>query len=513
MGGDAPIVLERPAEARPRDMALHALFPEGGDMGAELRAHDWSHSPLGEPQTWPVALRNALNLMLNSPESMYIVWGKDLTFFFNDTYRPILGPRLDGALGQPLHVLWADAFEAVREPLEKALNGTASRFVDVPITMARRGEPEQTWWSYSYSPLYDGDQIGGVFCHTTEKTEHVLADRAAEAAIGRLAEREAFLSDVLSASTDCIQVLELDGTVSFISEGGMRVMEISDLNAVQGRYFPSLLSGAGSGRAEEALKVARAGKTAHFEAEAFTGSGKAKWLSVSVSPILGEDGHVARILSVSRNHTALKEARERQRLLNGELGHRVKNLLSLVQSIANQTLQYADDMNEGIAAFSARLASVGQATELLTATEWEQANLHAVAKAGLMSFDSFGDRISISGPPIELGPQVAVALTLALHELAANAVKYGALSGPTGRVELAWKILHGADGEARFHLRWRETGGPVVQRPARRGFGSRMIERSLRAHFGGAAALTFEPSGVEFRIDAPLGDAVKARGE
>ncbi|WP_295546908.1 ATP-binding protein [uncultured Pseudacidovorax sp.] len=163
---------------------MNAFLPvDGGAMGAAVRAHDWAATPLGPADQWPGALRNALGLMLNSPESMYLVWGDALTFFFNDAYRPILGPRLEGALGQPLPVLWSDAWEAVRGPMEEALAGRASRFVDVPITMARCGREEQTWWSYSYSPIYDGDVVRGVFCFTVETTQRVHAQQqlAAEA--------------------------------------------------------------------------------------------------------------------------------------------------------------------------------------------------------------------------------------------------------------------------------------------------------------------------------------------
>ena len=152
----------------------------GGHMAAAIRAHDWATSSLGPFERWPAALRFALNLMLNSPESMYLVWGDDRLFFFNDAYRPILGPRLDGALGQPFHVLWADAWEQVRPSFEKALAGESSRFEDRPLTLARYGQEEQTWWSFSFSAIHDeaGD-VAGVLCVTTEATQRVRSGDAA----------------------------------------------------------------------------------------------------------------------------------------------------------------------------------------------------------------------------------------------------------------------------------------------------------------------------------------------
>ncbi len=148
-------------------------------MGALVRAHDWTASPVGPIETWPEALRVALTLILDSPESMYLVWGPDLTFFFNDAYRPILGPRLPSALGTSLPHLWPDAWEAVKPCVEKGFTGEASRFEDLPITMARYGTPEETWWTFSYSPVRDGTgRVVGLLCITNETTARVRATAA-----------------------------------------------------------------------------------------------------------------------------------------------------------------------------------------------------------------------------------------------------------------------------------------------------------------------------------------------
>lgn len=321
-----------------------------------------------------------------------------------------------------------------------------------------------------------------------------------------LRESESFMRSVLSASTDCIKVLNLDGELTFMSEGGMKVMEISDFNAVRGCPWPDFLKDTGVGLAREGLEAAKAGKTFHFEAAADTYLGTPKFWSVSVSPIFGENGRVERILSVSRDHTTLEEAREQQRLLNGELSHRLKNVLTIVQSIANQTLRDAVTLEEASAAFSSRLASLGRATDVLTATSWEASDLTAVLEAGLAVVDGRRDRVSIGGPAIRLNSQSALALTLAIHELGTNALKYGALSNDTGTVALTWQVA-GSETDPKFSLLWQERGGPSVSTPTRRGFGTRMIERSLRSYFRGETALSYPAEGVEFRINAPLSGA------
>ncbi|MDO7841880.1 HWE histidine kinase domain-containing protein [Sphingomonas immobilis] len=331
------------------------------------------------------------------------------------------------------------------------------------------------------------------------------AFRRARALNVELSEREAFTSSVLASSTDCIKVIDLDGRLSFMSEGGMKVMEVSDFNDIKGCPWPDFWQDAGNTEARNAIANAKLGLTSHFTGKADTFLGTPRWWDVSVSPILGPDGKPDRILSVSRDMTALLEAREQQQLLNGELGHRLKNVLALVQSIANQTFRQSDSVEEANAAFASRLAALGKATDVLTSTAWRSAHLDDIVRAGLTSVEGLGDRVQTGGPAMKLDSQVALALTLALHELATNACKYGALSNDSGMVSLIWDYEAVENtSDTRFSLQWQERGGPPVLPPTRKGFGSKMIERSLRSYFRGETSLSFDPAGVVFRIDAPL---------
>ncbi|QHI98094.1 PAS domain S-box protein [Xylophilus rhododendri] len=159
----------------------------GGETGQRLRAFDWSAHALGPPARWPAALRTAVNLILSVPESIYICWGPALHFFHNDPYVPMLGPRLGQSIGTTLPRLWPDAWEAVRPDVEAALAGGTVQHVDVPIAMARHGVPEQTWWTYSFSPLRDETgAVAGVFCITNEQTERILSLQARELGERRL---------------------------------------------------------------------------------------------------------------------------------------------------------------------------------------------------------------------------------------------------------------------------------------------------------------------------------------
>ncbi|HEY3797487.1 MAG TPA: HWE histidine kinase domain-containing protein [Caulobacteraceae bacterium] len=210
----------------------------------------------------------------------------------------------------------------------------------------------------------------------------------------------------------------------------------------------------------------------------------------------GPDRKPVAIAGASRDLTERKRAEETQRLLANELNHRVKNTLATVQSISSQTLRAATDLDHAREALEERIVSLARAHDLLTDRSWSGADLCEVAPRALQPFPA--GQLDLAGPSLDVSPQHALALSLALHELATNAAKYGALSAPDGRVEVRWS---GDDGAVR--LTWQERGGPAVSPPTRRGFGSRLLEACLR-DIGGHSQLLFEPQGVRAAFEAPL---------
>ena len=397
-----------------------------------IGGRDWSSHPLGPPERWPHALRVALSLVLNSPESMILCWGPELFFFFNDTYFPMLGPRLSWAMGERFDRVWADGLEQAKPIIDDAMAGRSRRFVDMPWKLdADRGEAN-TWWTFSYSRVLDADgKTAGLFIFTNETTEHVrsaaalresearnrqildsaidfaivatnlegrvtrwnegahrilgwsetemlgqtlhrfftpedLAEDRVEiemrnaldtgrgnderwhrrkdgqrfwavgemtvlrdehrAAIGfvkvlrdrtehQLAEEKRridaeFLASVLASSSDCIKVLDLDGNLTFMSEGGRLVMEVSDFAAIRGRPWPDFWEGEGRRRAQAALDAARAGGEGHFQGSASTMAGNARFWDVRVTPVPGADGLPEKLLAISRDITAAWQAEQ-----------------------------------------------------------------------------------------------------------------------------------------------------------------------------------------------------------
>ncbi|MFT4253110.1 MAG: HWE histidine kinase domain-containing protein [Caulobacter sp.] len=210
-------------------------------------------------------------------------------------------------------------------------------------------------------------------------------------------------------------------------------------------------------------------------------------------------GGVRRMAGVSLDVTERKRAEERQRLLLNELNHRVKNTLVTVQSMAAQTLRAAGDLDAFREAFEARLIALSQTHNLLTEQNWESASLREIVDAEL---EAFGGRERLDfdyDRDLRLNPKATVAVGMAVHELATNAAKYGALSTPGGRVAVAWSSEGG-----RLRLRWTESGGPAVVPPTRRGFGARLLERGLAGELSGEVRLAYDQSGLVCAMTLPL---------
>jgi two-component sensor histidine kinase len=191
-----------------------------------------------------------------------------------------------------------------------------------------------------------------------------------------------------------------------------------------------------------------------------------------------------------------------QRLLLEELHHRVKNTLATVMAITSQSLKNATTMEQGRDAIAHRLVALGRAHDLLLQTSWTSASLSSIVSAAIGPFDTPGaERFVVHLTDIDVGPAAVLSLALALNELCTNAAKHGALSNAVGRVEIT-SVL---DEEAqRFKLIWTERDGPLVVEPSRRGFGTKLIERSLARLLHGDARLRFEPSGLTCEFDFPL---------
>ncbi len=376
---------------------------------------------------------------------------------------------------------------------------------DVPIRLPQPGDGTlaEGYFDFVYQPITgSGGEIVGIFAQGTDVTDRVLTER-------RLRASEARFVDIFSQVTVGIAQVDLSGRFVLVNDRQCEILGRSreDLlgRTMQEVTHPDDLPG------NMALftELAATGAPFVIEKRYVRPDGSHVWVHNNVSVQREADGQFRYATAVVVDVTAAKLAEARQRLLINELNHRVKNTLATVQSLAAQAAR-ARDPAAGHAAFLDRLMALSRAHDVLTAEQWTGAELRELVRGALLPFGGEAlERFDLSGPKARLAPQEALALSLAFHELATNAVKHGSLSRPGGRVAVDWTVVDspGGNGPRRLGLSWRERGGPPVSPPAAgsQGFGSRLM-RGLAKELNGAVQAEHRPEGISWRIEGRLSE-------
>jgi two-component system, chemotaxis family, CheB/CheR fusion protein len=334
----------------------------------------------------------------------------------------------------------------------------------------------------------DGVVITFVDITERKKAENVLAEHAA----------------IVEFTQDAMIGLTFDGYVRSWNPAAARLYGYSAKIAV-GQPISFLAADGGTDEQAALLKQARSGKVAGpIETVQRRRDGREVDVEVTVVPIRADDDAVVGIAVVARDIAERRHGEAHRITLMRELSHRVKNTLSTVQSIAMQTLQSTPTPQTFQDAFVARLLALSNTHDLLMHSEWQGAELRDLVAAEMAPYRiDRHTRWKIEGADIQLDPKMALALSMAFHELATNAAKYGALSSSGGRVEVSWQSAESEIGP-RLRVRWVESGGPAVAKPTRKGFGTRLISDGLAQELDGSVQLDFDPAGVQCTIDVPL---------
>jgi PAS domain S-box-containing protein len=227
------------------------------------------------------------------------------------------------------------------------------------------------------------------------------------------------------------------------------------------------------------------------------------WYDFHVEPVRDSNNKIVGLACAVVDITASKEGEEHLRLLMREISHRSKNLLAIIQAMARQTARHVGSIDDFLNQFNARVQALARSHDLLVQQNWHGAGLHDLLRSQLSPYvDTELRSVTIEGPAVQLKPETAQNLGLALHELASNASKYGALSVPSGRIDVRWTEVSGGKGHG-VELTWSESGGPSVGVPAKRGFGSMLIQQNLSRSLESEVDLKFEHDGVNCRIMIP----------
>ncbi len=311
------------------------------------------------------------------------------------------------------------------------------------------------------------------------------------------------LAAIIQYSDDAIISTDLNAVIQTWNRGAQRLYGYGGKEVV-GRSVKILLPPDRPDEEDEILKKIRAGEyVEHYETVRVRKDGTKVDISLTASPLKNGRGDIIGASKIARDITDKRRMEERRELLVNELNHRVKNTLATVQSLAAQTFR---DQNQtpSVTQFESRLIALARAHDVLTQEDWLGVDLQVLVDQSINTMCvTPGERFKVSGPPLRLEPNMALSLSMALHELCTNAVKYGALSNEEGQVLINWEV-QGSETDRKLHLVWEETRGPEVTKPTRKGFGSRLLERAIGRELGAKVELCFLPNGVFCEITAPL---------
>lgn len=506
------------------------------EMARRIREFDWSDHPFGPLETWPQSLRSALSICLHSAFPTAIYWGMELRLLYNDAWAPIPGPRHPDALGAPAQQVWSDIWHIIEPQFTQLIETGEGIFVeDQMLPMRRFGALEETYWSYSFTPIRGEDgRIAGVFNSGSETTRNVLSQRQMRFLLElgeefrketdlRLTRRKAVEMLGRHLGVDRVGFRELTPSVAelaiaeeWTAPGVAPVgasVKLSDLG-------PEVVGRLRSGRVlriddigsdpdiGDARKVFEAMGVAAAVAVPWTENGEtvAAIFLHSREPRQWNDFDVTtaeEVLERTLTWMERERAAERERIMTREIDHRARNALAVVQSVVRLTL--AEDVVTFREKIEDRIAALARCHALLSSEHWAPIELGRLLGEELAPFlDETSERVSINGPPVQLRAEQAQTVVLLLHELTTNAVKYGALSDPGGVLRVGWSL--GAD-RSHLKLEWSErfpADGVPSAEVREDGFGSTLLDRVVEQQLGGAIVREFDDGGLKCVIDIPL---------
>ncbi|WP_309092034.1 PAS domain-containing protein [Phenylobacterium sp.] len=420
--------------------------------------------------------------------------------FVNAAYRRLFGDR--DYIGRDARDLFPELEGQEFFDLLDRVWSTGERIVARDVT-ARvddgRGGVRELHLDFIYEPVLDErGQVTGIFCEGHDVTETYRAQLA-------LKSSEERFRTALQIQTVGAIYFDMEGRLTDANDAFLRMAGYSRAELEAGRLTWQAMTPpewiADSERAFAELKAR--GETTPYEKEYLRKDGS-RWWALFAAKLLPDGTGFEFVLDI----TDRKRAEAHLQLVAMELNHRVKNNLATVQSIVRQALRRDADPLQAREALLDRISALAAAHDILTREQWEGAPLDELAR-GVLTPLAGDHRLTLEGPRAVLSPKTAISVSMAFHELGTNALKYGALSAPGGRVSISWtRAPTAADAVL---LTWRESDGPPVQPPRREGFGSRLLKSGLSAELGGPVEIRYAPDGVQATLHIPVEDGGRSR--
>ncbi|MEO9298683.1 PAS domain S-box protein [Devosia alba] len=447
----------------------------------------------------PLDIRLAAASLRALPVAVYTTDADGLIVSYNEAaatlwgVRPELGTvrwcgswRLYHTDGRPM--AHGDSPMAIAINEQRAIHGAEA--------VAERPDGTRVPFMAFPTPLHDtdGTMLGAV---------STLVDLSSQQLVKRAQQH---LAALVKSSHDAIISKDLAGIITTWNESAQRLFGYDAEEAV-GKSITMLIPKERLHEEVEILARIRAGEVVdHFETVRLHKDGSRLPLSLTISPIREEDGTIIGVSKMARDITAQKESEERINALMREVNHRVKNQFAVINAMVRETSTRATDSVEFARQVSERIMALSRSHDLLVNGEWKGSSLFELLLAHVRAF-GHEERVGMSGPAISLQPFAVQYLGMAFHELATNAVKYGALSSEAGSVEISWSV----SGDDQFQLTWTELGAlKPVATPANKGFGSIVLERVAPSAVSGKGELTYLPDGIRWSLIAPL-HAIQAK--
>jgi len=360
------------------------------------------------------------------------------------------------------------------------------------------------------TPLFDSS---GALTGAVNMLVDISARKQSEAALDREMQRRRqgdqarqHLAAIIESSDDAIVSKDLDGVIVSWNPGAERLFGYS-ADEIIGKSITVLIPPDHLDEEPEILRRIRRGeRIEHYETVRRRKNGRLIDISLTVSPVRDDEGRIVGASKIARDITERKLAESRRDLLVAELSHRVKNTLATVISISHQSFARAPSLEDARRSFEGRIRALAQTHSRLAEAKWSGVDLESMLRDEFAPYaGDDSSNVQLSGPAVTLNPRSAVVLGMAVHELATNAAKYGALSVRSGRVGVDWDV-NASEEDRTLTMRWTESGGPPVTPPVRSGFGRLLLERALAADLDGKVQMVFAESGLRCTISFPLHD-------
>lgn len=485
--------------------------PSPATLFALIRDTDWAKTALGPRETWSPSLTLVANLILASGFPMAVRWGADFAMIYNDGYRPILGDKHPWALGLPFRVVWPEVQEQLAPLHEAILAGKRGAFFaeDLLLRIQRHGNNwEDARFTISYSPIPDVSAttgVGGVLITAVETTNRVRTEEALRASEERF-------SGIFRQTAVGVVQCAIDGRFllanrRFCEINGRTESEILSL-AIRDVTHPD--------DREDIVRrldqLAADGMPFTVETRHVRADGSPVWVGSNVALTRDAAGRPEYFVAVVQDISNRKRSQEQQKLLMGELNHRVKNLFAVTKGVISLSARWAQTPADLMQKINGRLNALALAHELILPelTEAAEVKSHPTGLSNLLekilspyidpSQQEAQRRLVTSGPSVIVGARAVTTLALILHEFATNAAKYGALSVPEGGVTIKW-----SERDGQLLMTWQEQGGPALDGPpTASGFGTQLSGHSIRGHLGGKLSYDWKPDGLVIELAFPV---------